>query len=781
MDTADTPRPRHELVRLTDLPPALRTPILPASQQPSASGGGLPITPRLVLRGLARHWWQALLLWIIGSAALATLVYLKYEPTYRSSSQLLINPDNTNPYGNNQELTRGFADPRLQTHLNLVTSPRVLQAVIRDPEVSKLQCIREADDPEVFLLDLIKVTPGKSGALVIDIAAETQNPHDAAVIVNAVVDAFRTLDKELANARTRKAIEALTEYRDELARKVEQQEAKVKMLAEQADPEMILRNLGVRTASATDETETETESSNGPITVAASEYKKLHQELLDLEYAEIEARSELEAVRRQAAATDPRVWVERRIEQAFLANEDVRTLREALRDLDVRLNEARRNIRNPGDPALNRLQADRQRLMERYDQLWADLEPALRAQLAVEESNPAQLVRRAEEKLLSLEYRRALVQQKLDRVRLDERSKGVASLEMSFEMTKLDQQRKMHDLVDRRLESLEFESRGVKETFVQIAPAKPSTLPQVNKRDKFMAVTPLAMLGLVLGLVTLVEMRSGRVSGADELSSRVGAEVFSVPPLPTVRSNTRGRLEGPARDPKFEQFVQQLDHVRVALCGEGGDDGRGRCVLITSAVGGEGKTTLAAQLAVRCAEAGASTVLIDADLRRATLGRLFEVPDCPGLSDVLRGDASLEDALVPINQVGGCQLLPAGSPEANPNRILRGKNFAPMLERLRRSFDVVIIDTSPVLPVPDALILGRLADGAVIATRHDQSRFPAVERANSLLTSAGIPVLGVVVNGARPSGSGTGGNNYYAAYTYRSDRVPGTDGATPTG
>jgi capsular exopolysaccharide synthesis family protein len=202
-------------------------------------------------------------------------------------------------------------------------------------------------------------------------------------------------------------------------------------------------------------------------------------------------------------------------------------------------------------------------------------------------------------------------------------------------------------------------------------------------------------------------------------------------------------------------------------------------VLITSAVGGEGKTTLAAQLAVRCAEAGASTVLIDADLRRATLGRLFEVPDCPGLSDVLRGDATLEDALVPINQVGGCQLLPAGSPEANPNRILRGKNFAPMLERLRRTFDVVIIDTSPVLPVPDALILGRLADGAVIATRHDQSRFPAVERANNLLTGAGIPVLGVVVNGARPSGSRVTGGDYYAAYTSRTDRVPGDSGTSP--
>src|SRR6056297_2978299 len=98
MDTADSPRPGHELARLTELPPALRMPPPPASPPSSSGGGGLPINPRLVLRGLARHWWQALALWVVGTAALAALVYLQYQPTYRASSLLRVETDSANPF-----------------------------------------------------------------------------------------------------------------------------------------------------------------------------------------------------------------------------------------------------------------------------------------------------------------------------------------------------------------------------------------------------------------------------------------------------------------------------------------------------------------------------------------------------------------------------------------------------------------------------------------------------------------------------------------------------------
>src|SRR4029077_9737352 len=101
---------------------------------------------------------------------------------------------------------------------------------------------------------------------------------------------------------------------------------------------------------------------------------------------------------------------------------------------------------------------------------------------------------------------------------------------------------------------------------------------------------------------------------------------------------------------RLNEFVQSLDHLRVALCARRDPWGRDRhCVLITSACGSEGKTTLAAQLAERCVNAGLMTLLIDADLRNPTLSRMLDATENPGLINVLRGEVMAEDGGV----VGG--------------------------------------------------------------------------------------------------------------------------------
>jgi Mrp family chromosome partitioning ATPase len=108
---------------------------------------------------------------------------------------------------------------------------------------------------------------------------------------------------------------------------------------------------------------------------------------------------------------------------------------------------------------------------------------------------------------------------------------------------------------------------------------------------------------------------------------------------------------------------------------------------------------------------------------------------------------------------GVFHLLPAGSYIENISRVLQGPKFGQLINLLRERYDLIIIDSPPVLPVPDALIMGRWADGAVLAARFDISRFPQVERARRQLDSAGIPILGTVINGLRNSDS------YYGRYS----------------
>jgi capsular exopolysaccharide synthesis family protein len=230
--------------------------------------------------------------------------------------------------------------------------------------------------------------------------------------------------------------------------------------------------------------------------------------------------------------------------------------------------------------------------------------------------------------------------------------------------------------------------------------------------------------------------------------------------LPTARS--KRKLSAPEVDDQKEKLIQRLDHLRFAVCNSVGL-GKGRCVLITSAVGGEGKTWLAAQLAARCGDAGMYTLLIDGDLHRTALCSMLDVPEGPGLSDVLKDEATIEKVVMPV-QGGTFDLLRAGTPVQDTTRVLDNGKFGPLIRQLRPIYDLIIIDSPPVLPVPDALILGRWADGAVLAARYDVSRFPKVERARRQLDSTGIAVLGTVINGMRHSDS------YYGSYTYNRRR-----------
>ncbi len=120
-------------------------------------------------------------------------------------------------------------------------------------------------------------------------------------------------------------------------------------------------------------------------------------------------------------------------------------------------------------------------------------------------------------------------------------------------------------------------------------------------------------------------------------------------------------------------------------------------------------------------------------------------------------------------QGGTFHLLRAGSPVADTSRTLQDRKLGLLIARFRQLYDLVIIDSPPVLPVPDALILGRWVDGAVIAARYDISRFPQVERARRQLDGAGIAVLGTVINGMKNP------DTYYGGSSYGRRRFPQAD------
>lgn len=170
-----------------------------------------------------------------------------------------------------------------------------------------------------------------------------------------------------------------------------------------------------------------------------------------------------------------------------------------------------------------------------------------------------------------------------------------------------------------------------------------------------------------------------------------------------------------------------------------------RSIVITSASPGDGKTTVAANLALAFALEGRRVLLVDGDLRRSTVHRMFKVPRSPGLAELLDGSAEIKGCVHPSN-VDGLFVLPAGEPPVDGGHLLEGESFRKLLDELRESFDLLVIDTAPALAVADAAVVGPLADGVLVVVRAGVTdRADAVE-AMRQLAAAGANVVGGVIN-----------------------------------
>src|SRR5262249_22558170 len=153
------------------------------------------------------------------------------------------------------------------------------------------------------------------------------------------------------------------------------------------------------------------------------------------------------------------------------------------------------------------------------------------------------------------------------------------------------------------------------------------------------------------------------------------------------------------------------------------------------------------------ARAWRKTLLIDCDLRNPGAHVQFGVPPEPGFSEVLRGEVEHDDA-VKTTPVSRLWMIPAGNWDSHAVQALAQDGVRGIFDRLREQYDFIIIDSSPVLPVADALALGQHVDGVILAVLSDVSRVPTVQAAYQRLASLGIRVLGSVVLGARDEVAG---------------------------
>jgi tyrosine-protein kinase Etk/Wzc len=243
------------------------------------------------------------------------------------------------------------------------------------------------------------------------------------------------------------------------------------------------------------------------------------------------------------------------------------------------------------------------------------------------------------------------------------------------------------------------------------------------------------------------EWRARRVHSADDVARTTGLRLFGT--LPAAARPMRRRLAGvnpPASDRTHRRLTEAADATRTQLLHEAGPRGM-RLLMVTGADRADGKTSLAVLLAVSLARAWRRTLLIDANLRRPAAHRVFGLAAEPGLAELLRGEATA-DQVTQATRVSRLWALPAGRGDDHALQALAQDDVGPLLADLRGRYDFVIIDTPPVLPFADALMLARHADATLLAVLRGVSRLPPLEAARTRLEAVGARLLGAVVLGA---------------------------------
>ncbi len=200
---------------------------------------------------------------------------------------------------------------------------------------------------------------------------------------------------------------------------------------------------------------------------------------------------------------------------------------------------------------------------------------------------------------------------------------------------------------------------------------------------------------------------------------------------------------------------------------------RAKSVVISSSIGDEGKSTIAINLAVAFADTGARVILVDADLRRPSIAQYIGIEGNVGLTTVLIGRADVQDVVQPFG-ASTLDVLPTGQIPPNPSELLGSPAMAGLLDRLTATYDMVLLDSPPLLPVTDAAVLSKLAGGVLLVVGADRIHRPQLQETLVSLETAGADLFGIVLNKTDRRDQAT--YTYGGSYTPLSD-----DGSTAVG
>jgi capsular exopolysaccharide synthesis family protein len=302
---------------------------------------------------------------------------------------------------------------------------------------------------------------------------------------------------------------------------------------------------------------------------------------------------------------------------------------------------------------------------------------------------------------------------------------------------------------------------------VRVSLVEPPALPAAPVKPRIpMNVALGLVLGLVvgIGLAVLREFLDRSIRSPERLEAATGAPVVGTIPPFDAEAQPVPVSEQP-RSAAAEAFRKLRTNFSFL-----GVDRESICCVVTSPVAADGKSTITANLALALAETGARVVVVDADLRRPSQHRIFGLQERVGTTTVLLQQADVRDALQTVG-ASSLAVLTSGQLPINPTELLASRRMAELLQWLRTTADVILLDCPPLLPVADPMVAARYADGVLLVARADVTTTDQVHAATAACGKAGVTLFGTILNASAVS-EGQQPTQYHSYY-YHESREPG--------
>jgi capsular exopolysaccharide synthesis family protein len=703
------------------------------------SQSSLPNIDLPFLLGVFRKgWFWILPLGLLISAVAGGVIFSLFRPTYEARFRLEVDTANFVVFQDVKNYSGEFVE--LQKAVLLGTN--VLEKVLAEPSLSSIPRYASSRDPIVQLRKDVKVTAA-AGNRLMDVKYANEDPVVSARLVNSVVDEYlrarRTMEQIKTSALERNVMAALQKAESE----VESAKQRVRELSLQA----------IKTENVVGEKET------GRIDTAyLDELRMKRMELVSqMAIAEInmaEAVALSEDKKDGTPKTESPTISDAELEADVSVSAAMLQLDVAKQDLSDMA-----NVRNVGENNPSYIRGKRR--VEALEQELKRVKDLKRRELATRlmggDLGPDSLslrIAQMQNQINEMKTKKATIESQVREYMASLKQSSASSVDLQFAEADLEEWNEIRATVHNRRIQLQTE-REAQDSVRELERATPPRIPVEELPYKQLGLATLGGLAVPFLLAVLLEIRNRKVDDANQLESRsqlaVLGEIANIP----VRTGRKDPHS--SRDLKlFEESVDSLSTTLILR-----DNLRdARVFAVTSALSGEGKTSVACQLAVSIARAtGKKVLLIDGDMRSPDVHHVFGRSMTHGLVGYLSHEGDWRDFL-DTGWSESVHFLTAGHLRGSPHRLLSGDLLEKLITEARQEYDYLIIDTPPVLAASEALLFARSADACLVCALRDKSRIEQLIQAYHRLDASGAQVAGSVLSGV-PTREYA---NYYGEY-----------------